>query len=97
MLDLEGEIGQQEECDQARPIPPGHRDSRQPDLVDRRNDETKYDAVCRCLGHQVPDRDERRDPRIFPRVAAMPGLDGKRLDQDGDQEDRDKDRADFVR
>ena len=34
---------------------------------------------------------------IFPRVAAMPGLDEKRLDQDGDQEDRDKDRADFVR
>jgi hypothetical protein len=27
----------------------------------------------------------------------MPGLDEKRLDQDGDQEDRDKDRADFVR
>ena len=97
MLDIEREISQQEESDQARPIPPGDRDGRQPDLVDRRNDEAKYDAVRRCLGHQVPDRDERRDPRIFPRVAAMPGLDGKRLDQDGDQEDRDKDRADFVR
>ena len=49
-----------------------------------------------ALGHQVPDRDERRDSRIFPRVAAMPGLDEKGLGQDGDQEDRDEDRADFV-
>src|SRR4029077_3046146 len=96
MLDIEGEIGQQKESDQAWPIAPRDRDRRQPDLVDRRNDETKYDAVCRCLGHQVPDRDERRDPRIFPRVAAVPGLDEKGLDQDGDQEDRYKDRADFV-
>jgi hypothetical protein len=44
----------------------------------------------------VPDRHQGRNTRIFPRVAAMPGLDEKGLGQDGDQEDRDEDRADFV-
>ena len=41
MLDIEGEISQQKESDQAWPIAPRDRDRRQPDLVDRRNDETK--------------------------------------------------------
>jgi hypothetical protein len=96
MLDIEGEIGQQEQRDQGRPIAPGDRDRRQPDLVDRRNDDAENDAVRRRLGQQVPDRDQGRNAGIFPRIAALPRLDHQCLDQDRDHEDREKDRAGLV-
>ena len=66
-------------------------------MVDCCSDETKYDAMRRGLGQQVPDREQRRNSGIFPRVTAMTSLDHQSLGQDREQEDGDEDHGNFVR
>jgi hypothetical protein len=96
MFHIKGQVGQQEQCDQARPIMPRHGDCRQSDPIDRRGDDAEDQAMRRCLGQNVPDGDQGRDTGILPRVIAVPSLDHKSLHQDGEEEDRDEHRGDLV-
>jgi hypothetical protein len=68
-----------------------HRNGRQPDLIDPRSDDAEDQAMRGCLGHDVADRDQGRDPGVLPRVAAVPGLDDQGFGQDGENENRDED------
>src|SRR5437762_3045934 len=65
VLDVEPQIDQQKQPDQARPVAERDRDRRQSDLVDRGcNDAEDQTASCR-LGDEVADRHADRDARIF--------------------------------
>ena len=75
MLRIEGEVGQYEQRDQARPVLERHRNGRQPYLIDPRSDDTEDQAMDGRLGYEVPDRVQGGDPGVLPRVAAVPGLD----------------------
>jgi len=96
MLKIKCKVGQQEQCDQARPVVPRYRDRRQSDRVDPRGDHTEYEAMRGRLGQDVPNREQARNPGTFPGIVPVPTVDHDRLGEDGENEDRDESQTDLV-
>jgi hypothetical protein len=96
VLDVEPEIDQQKQRDQARPVAERNRDRRQPDLVDESgNDAEDQTAGCR-LGDEVADRHADRDAGIFPRIVALPAADQPPLEHCRGEENRKENHHDRV-
>ena len=86
VLDVEPEVGQQKQHDQAQPMVERNRDGRQSDLVHGRGDDAEDQATRRRLGEEVADRHADRDPSVFPWIRSPPVPDERCLDQRRDQE-----------
>jgi len=94
---IEGEVGQQEQRDDARPVVERDRYSGEPHRIDPRGDDADDHAVQRGLGDEAPDCDEGRDAGVLPRVAAVARLDHQRFGEDREGEDRQEHEDDRVR
>ena len=96
VLDVESEVRQQKQHDQAQPMVERYRyrDSRQSDLVHGPGNDAE-DQTTRCrLGDEVADRHACRDPRVLPWVRSLPVPDQQALDQRRDQENRQENQYD---
>ena len=85
MLDIEAEVDEQEQNDQADPVVERHRNGRQPEFVHKRSNDAEDLSMHGGLGNEMADSDQQRHAGIFPRIVTLPVENDQSLQHGHDQ------------